>query len=56
MSILIRLELSAQVMSRLVFRIEDVVFAVSRGLPHVEDGVGNSGTSIDVGDAAVEIG
>jgi hypothetical protein len=47
-------ELAAKVVARLVLGIVGVVFAVGAGLPHVENGVGNSLSGINVADDAVE--
>lgn len=54
-SVLVGAELAAQVVAGLVLGVEDVVFAVSRGLPHVEDGVGDALARLGVDDAAVEV-
>lgn len=53
---IVRLEFPAQVVLGLVFGVEDVVFPVGGGLPHVEDGVGDGGRGLGVGDGAVEEG
>jgi len=47
-------ELAAKVVARLVLGIVGVVFAVGAGLPHVENGVGDSLSGINVADDAVE--
>ena len=49
-------ELSSEVVLGLVLRVMGVVLAVGAGLPHVEDGVGNSNVGVDVLDGAVEVG
>lgn len=41
-------------MARLVLGVEDVVFAVRAGLPHVEDGVGDALVRLCIFDHAVE--
>lgn len=47
-------ELAAKVVARLVLGVVGIVFAVGAGLPHVENGVGDSLSGINVADDAVE--
>lgn len=55
-ALLVRLELAAQVVTRLVLRVKDVVLAVGAGLPHVENGTRNALAGFDIPDDAVEPG
>lgn len=52
----IRSKLAAQVVTGLVFRVKNVVFAVCGGLPHVENGIWDSLASVDVANRTVEVG
>jgi len=54
LSVLISAELSAEVVAGLVLRVEDVVFTVGAGLPHVEHGAGNAFASVKIFDDPVE--
>jgi len=54
LAVLVCAELASQVVARLVLRVEDVVFAVGAGLPHVEDGVGDALVCLCVFDYAVK--
>lgn len=54
LAVLIGAELAAEVMTSLVLGVENVVFAVGAGLPHIEDGVGNGLASLSVRDDTVE--
>lgn len=53
-AVLVRSELAAEVVACLVFRVEDIVLAVSAGLPHVENSSRDSFAGVDVNDLAVE--
>jgi hypothetical protein len=54
LAVLIGAELAAKVVARLVLGVVGVVLAVGAGLPHVEDGVGDTLASVDVADDTVE--
>lgn len=56
LAILVGSELAAQVVTGLVLGVEDVVFAIGAGLPHVQDRIGDSLASLGVTDDAVEKG
>lgn len=53
-AVLVGPELAAEIVAGLVFRVEDVVLAVSAGLPHIEHCARNAFASVDVNDLAVE--
>ncbi|KUI59071.1 hypothetical protein VP1G_06335 [Cytospora mali] len=54
-AVLVGPELAAQVVGALVLGVLEVVLAIGRGLPDVEDGAGN-GLAVEVGDGAVHLG
>lgn len=56
LALLVAPELSAQVVGRLVVRVLEVVLAVGRGLPDVDDGAGDGLLGVEVGDDAVHEG
>ena len=55
LSLVVGLELAAEVVV-CEGRVLEIVLSVAAGLPHVEDGVGNSNVGVDVLDGAVEVG
>lgn len=54
LSVLVGAEFAAEVVLGLVLGVVGVVFAVGAGLPHIENGVGNTLASVDVADDTVE--
>jgi hypothetical protein len=54
LAVLVGAELAAEVVARLVLGVVGVVFAVGAGLPHVEDGVGDTLACINITDDTVE--
>lgn len=54
LAVLVGAELAAEVVTRLVLGVVGVVLAVGAGLPHVEDGVGDTLAGVDVADDTVE--
>jgi hypothetical protein len=54
LAILVGAELAAEVVTGLVLGVVGVVLAVGAGLPHVEDGVGDTLTGVNVADDTVE--